>query len=571
MARSTTAHLEGAIAVDGSRAGHERNRYSRRLATAMTADEVLDALAVAITELLGGDEGFLLRHADGTWRGVLAAGAHREVAEALTVPDRAPLDVASAQTACTWARLGIRGRDVDAVVVPAGSAGDPGLLALVPDVVHPPPPGTPDGSGIDAAIVDHDLAVALASEAWAALRRVQAFDDLRDKLEILEAIAGVARAAHLDTDAVAAHIARHLATSLSCERGAVYLWDSARDDLGCAALHVADGTRHGNDDGAAAIARLVADGRPAVGPAPAEAAWLTGPWSAASGAVSVTALPLRLGDSDVGVLVAAHTTANPRGFTALCEQVGGAIAQQSALALSNARLYDAQRAAADRLRRIDQHRVDWVAGIVHDLRTPVTAVLGFARTLRRAEGLMTEEERGDALETIERQSLRVSRMLDDLMDSARADAGQLAHDRFGRVTLHQVVADAVQVTSPEDRRRITVDVDDEVVVEGDAEQLTRVVQNLVVNALRHAGGSDPITVDVRADGGRGVVRVADAGRGMPADMAVFDRFARGEGGGTGLGLFTVKRIVEMHGGTVELSTTPGGGTTVEVRLPLLST
>lgn len=220
------------------------------------------------------------------------------------------------------------------------------------------------------------------------------------------------------------------------------------------------------------------------------------------------------------------------------------------------------------LRALERQRADLIAGITHDLRSPVTAVVGFAHTISQAGDLLSPAERREALETIERQSLRISHMLDDMMASARAEASDLVPDRRVAVALHDAVGDALSGAAPAQRGRLRPDVA-EVLVCGDAGQLTRVVQNLVGNALEYAPSGTPVEVVVHTEGGQGVVHVVDHGPGLPAGLDAFTRFGRGDGRGTGLGLYTVKRIVELHGGSVHMSTTAGGGTTVSVRLPLM--
>jgi two-component system, OmpR family, sensor kinase len=103
---------------------------------------------------------------------------------------------------------------------------------------------------------------------------------------------------------------------------------------------------------------------------------------------------------------------------------------------------------------------------------------------------------------------------------------------------------------------------------GDADQLTRVVQNLLVNALQYAPAGSPVVVSVEADASHATLQVIDTGPGIPTDLDAFTRFGRGDSRGTGLGLYTVKQIVELHEGSIDLSATPGGGTTVTVHLPL---
>ena len=279
-------------------------------------------------------------------------------------------------------------------------------------------------------------------------------------------------------------------------------------------------------------------------------------------------MPLGIGEQRVGVLVVAHTVANPRGFTSLCTQVGEAVSRQASLALSNAQLFHKQAEATQRFKRMDRQRADWIAGVVHDLRSPVTAIGGFVTTIIKKGETLGPDRRATALDAISRQSLRVSRMLDDMMDSAMAEAGVLSPDRQHPMVLADAVSDAVLVADAEQRGRINVEADRSVEVLGDMGQLTRVVQNLILNALEYTPPDSVISIALAEDADMATLDVTDRGPGFPADVDPFSRFGKGSDGGTGLGLYTVKRIVELHRGTITLADAEGGGTTVSVRLPL---
>lgn len=536
-----------------------RNHYSRALAESVRAADVVAALEDAQRDLLPGDRALLLAERNRRWRATLAAGQPQDTADRVTVPDGAGLSRIVAGTAPAEMQIAVDGLPLPALVVPAAAAGQPTAMALVGV--------TRDQLDVEAL----ELASTIASEASAALARVEAVTELEGKVEILQAIAGVAQAASLDPEEVTQHIARHTASALSCERAAVYLWDGDRGELRLAAYHAADGTADQpgiHDAGTRAAAEMFASVQPFLVQDTRACPWLAGPWSHEEGAVAVHGMPLSAGGSDLGLIVAAHTTDRPRGFTSLCLQVGAALSRQAALAISSAQLL-ARHADANRaLEAHNRRRADYVEGITHDLRTPITAVLGFAKTLRRNGARMNPDDREEALATIERQALRVSRMLDDMMDSARANAGQLRPDQTAEVALHHVVSEALLIATPEQRTRLMASCDPAVRAWGDADQLTRVVQNLIANALRYAPGQSPVEIVVDRIDGMAQLQVVDHGPGVPDGVDLFARFARGDRRGTGLGLYTVKAMVEAHGGSIAITGTPGGGATVTVRLPL---
>ena len=207
---------------------HSRNVYSRAMAESVRRDDVLDALTRALTDLLPGQAGYLLvRHPDG-WRGEFAVADHQEAAESIGAPHPDELDHVLTGRRPHMVRLVIKGHDTDTLVVPAGPEQSGMVLALT-------------GADIaDASRASIELAEALAAESGAALARVDALDELEGKVEILEAIAGVARATGLRSEAMINHVAAHAAKALSCERAAVYLWNEDRSELELAAFHSSD-------------------------------------------------------------------------------------------------------------------------------------------------------------------------------------------------------------------------------------------------------------------------------------------------------------------------------------------
>lgn len=532
-----------------------RNSYSRQLAQSIRIDGALAVLHGILDELLNSDRAYFLSRDDERWTGWLASGEPREVAETLADLDDDVLDAVIGDQECVDATIGVSGLPTTVLLAPAGPPEARTILALVPHQ--------------EIADIDQQLAVALAAEAWATLRRLRAMDELEGKVEILEAIANVAGASGLDPSELSAHVAKTAAYALSCERAGLYLWDD-QAELREEALYAADASQPfdpATRTAGVVTARTMLDtDGPFIVQDTNSSIGLDGPWGPRHGAVSVYGMPLQVGTVTVGMLVVAHTTANPRGFTSLCQQVAGALSQQAALAISNARLYDAELAATQRLKQVDQQRAEWISGLVHDLRSPVTAIYGFARILGQSSD--SAEQNAESAAVIERQSLRVNRMLDDMLDSALAEAGQLGVQPFVVLPLHRAVNDAAMVADPEQQTRMDMRLDPDVMVMGHLGQLTRVVQNLLINALQHAPHDSTVRVLLCRERDQALLSVSDDGPGIPGDLAVFDRFVRGAQGGTGLGLYTVKQIVESHGGTIEVDHQRREGTTLHVRLPL---
>jgi signal transduction histidine kinase len=229
------------------------------------------------------------------------------------------------------------------------------------------------------------------------------------------------------------------------------------------------------------------------------------------------------------------------------------------------------------LRRADQMRRDFVANVSHELRTPLTAVRGYVEALADA----TPEESRKFLEIVSRHTLRMERLVRDLLRLARLDAGQEAIERV-RVSVDSLIgsveADLAGLIST---RQQTVErsiAADAATVMGDPAKLQDALRNLVENATNYSPEGSTITVRAERRGGRIAISVADQGPGIPeADLTrVFERFYRvdksrtrdgRDPGGTGLGLAIVKHLVELQGGKVTAANQPGKGAIVTIDLP----
>ncbi len=229
-------------------------------------------------------------------------------------------------------------------------------------------------------------------------------------------------------------------------------------------------------------------------------------------------------------------------------------------------MLDEQAATETQLRQ-------FVADASHELRTPVAAIRGFADLWR--SGAIGPDQLDDVMRRIGQESTRMRGLVEDLLLLARLDQGRVLE--VEPVDLAALAADAVlDASATHPSRTVRVDAPGPAVVTGDEARLRQVVSNLVSNALVHT--TPTTTVVIRAVPGDSAdaarLAVCDDGPGMDAEAAAraFDRFWRGDPsrhkrGGAGLGLSIVRSIVTAHHGDVALSTTPGAGTTVEVRLP----
>jgi PAS domain S-box-containing protein len=233
----------------------------------------------------------------------------------------------------------------------------------------------------------------------------------------------------------------------------------------------------------------------------------------------------------------------------------------------------------EELREADRRKDEFLAMLGHELRNPLAPLRSVMETLRRHQLDGPALERAYAM--MDRQVVHLSRLVDDLLDVSRINRG-LVELRKEPVNLAEVAHQAAEMAAPAIEGRgheLSLTLPRKPLrVGGDATRLTQVVFNLLNNAAKYTDPGGRIWLTVERDADQALVRVRDNGTGMKPDLVprVFDLFTQGERtldrsqGGLGLGLTLVKRLVEMHGGTVEAhSEGPGRGSEFTVRLPAL--
>jgi signal transduction histidine kinase len=222
----------------------------------------------------------------------------------------------------------------------------------------------------------------------------------------------------------------------------------------------------------------------------------------------------------------------------------------------------------------DRERSDLVATVAHELRSPLTGIKGFTSTLLTKWDKFSEEQRQFMLETVDADADRLSRLITELLDAARIDAGRLTLKR-GPVRIPEVVRHVLTSVSAGAAEPFEVSITDDVdLIWGDSDRIHQVVTNLVENAMRHGFGLREVVVQNakhEALGDGVAFQVHDNGPGIPLEMRqrVFSRFWRsGPGAGSGLGMYIVRGIVEEHGGTIEIDDAVGGGAQIRVWFPI---
>lgn len=225
--------------------------------------------------------------------------------------------------------------------------------------------------------------------------------------------------------------------------------------------------------------------------------------------------------------------------------------------------------------RQERDRADLVSTVAHELRSPLTSVKGFTATLLAKWHRFNDDQKRVMLETVNADADRVTRLITELLDVSRIESGRLEMRR--QVVdipeeVRKVIAGRVAAGEPEDRFRFETRGElPEMWL--DPDKMDQILGNLVENAVRHGAGTVTIVVEPDAHEEGAAVSVRDEGEGIPPEAVqrVFRQFWRGPGGnrrgGTGLGLYIVKGLVEAHGGVITVRRAPGGGAEFRFTVP----
>lgn len=246
------------------------------------------------------------------------------------------------------------------------------------------------------------------------------------------------------------------------------------------------------------------------------------------------------------------------------EEADRALAELEALTRERDRM-QAEAVEAEALRRSDELKTALLRSISHDLRTPLTSIIAGGSAL--GSETLTEEERAELSAAIVGEGNRLSRLVENLLDMSRLEAGK-AEPHREPVDLAEVLDAAREGVGNSASIRLAID-PDLPMVDADAAQLERAFANLLENAIRYSKGR-PVSVRSRLVGGNIVVRVVDQGPGIPEGEweRIFEPFQRGDAAntGSGLGLAIAKGFVEANGGEIAIESLPGQGTSFVVTL-----
>jgi signal transduction histidine kinase len=244
-------------------------------------------------------------------------------------------------------------------------------------------------------------------------------------------------------------------------------------------------------------------------------------------------------------------------------------------AVQNIRAYGAEHRTVAELRRLSALRADFVSLVSHELRSPMAAVIGSARTLQERWRELTPEQRESFLRLIADETTRLSDLIADVLDTSRIEAGTFNYT-FSDVRLDEVVGEIVAAASiGQDEVEVRAEVRQPLPrVRADRARIHQVLTNLVDNAVKYSPAGGEVLVSAYTTDGRLRVDVSDSGPGVPLDDqgVIFEKFGRSNSGqskpGTGLGLFIARSIAEAHGGRLSVSSEPTGGSRFSLEIPL---
>jgi signal transduction histidine kinase len=259
----------------------------------------------------------------------------------------------------------------------------------------------------------------------------------------------------------------------------------------------------------------------------------------------------------------------------LVERLAAAGAQAEARAEEAEALHEAERRTVAELRRLSSLRADFVSLVSHEVRTPMAAVIGSARTLQQRWRELTAEQRDAFLALIADETDRLAALVGEVLDTSRIDAGTFSYT-FDELDLAGLITETV-ATAELARNDLNISSrvpSDLPAVRGDPLRLRQVLTNLIDNAVKYSPEGEPVEVRVSAVNGHATIEVVDHGGGIAREdqQLIFEKFGRVRGTsfkpGTGLGLYIARAIAEAHGGTLEVRSEPGEGSTFALNLPL---
>ena len=297
------------------------------------------------------------------------------------------------------------------------------------------------------------------------------------------------------------------------------------------------------------------------------------PWLAARGVTASMCAPLVAGGQLIGTVILSSTGDGRFGEYDL--RLLMLFAEQAAVAISNAQAYRREKESVERLADLDRLKTEFIATITHELKTPLTSLMGYATILRKRALELKAEQREEFFEIMNRQGERILRLIEELLQSSRIDAG-VAKLRREPIDLGAIAKEVeTSLTSVAKTHTFAIDVPDrDLGLYGDPTALEHVLTNLLENAIKYSSPGTEIRLSIEESEKEILIKVADHGQGIdPEDLPhIFERFRQANSQGrtrtsVGLGLYIVRSLVAAHGGRVWADSTLGVGTTFTIALP----
>jgi signal transduction histidine kinase len=436
-----------------------------------------------------------------------------------------------------------------------------------------------------------ELVTTFADQAVIAIENVRLFDEvqartqeLSQSVEELRALGEVSQAVNstLDTDKVLTTIVAKAVELSGTEAGAIYTFDGSRQEFWLRATH-------GMDEAmvAAIRDRRIGVGETAIGKAANERAPIQIPdvlkepslvfdIVVRAGYRALLVVPLLRPDQIVGALVVRRR--EPGEFPQSTIDLLETFADQSVLAIQNARLFREIEEKGRELAEASKHKSQFLANMSHELRTPLNAILGYAELMLDSIYGEPSEKMRTVLERLQSNGRHLLGLINDVLDLSKIEAGQLtlSLDDYSLSDVVHGVVSAVEPLAAEKRLAFKAEIAGDLPTgRGDGRRLSQVLLNLVGNAIKFTDKGE-VAIRAAVSNGAFTVAVCDTGPGIPAaDHAkIFEEFQQADSsitrkkGGTGLGLSIAKRIIEMHGGRIWVESEPGKGSTFYFTLPV---
>ncbi len=437
-----------------------------------------------------------------------------------------------------------------------------------------------------------ELVTTFADQAVIAIENVRLFnevqartDELTKSVEQLRALGEVSQAVNstLDLQTVLSTIVAKAVQLSATDGGAIYVFDEERQEFQLRATHGTDETmiaairEEGIRSDERIIARATAQRVPVQVPD-----LLNEPLSPVlnlvirAGYRALLVVPLLRPDAIIGTLVVRRK--QPGEFPKSTVDLLETFADQSVLAIQNARLFREIEEKGRELEIASKHKSQFLANMSHELRTPLNAILGYTELILDSIYGEPSEKMRTVLERLQANGRHLLGLINDVLDLSKIEAGQLtlSLDDYSLSDVVQGVVSAVEPLAAEKRLAFTAEVAPDLPKgRGDERRLSQVLLNLVGNAIKFTDKGE-VAIRASATNGAFTVAVCDTGPGISAaDQAkIFEEFQQADSsitrkkGGTGLGLSIAKRIIEMHGGRIWVESEPGKGSTFCFTVPV---